>query len=321
MNDYAAINAAYVSVLSHVNPPVRVCVEAPLRADSPVVLEAIAYKQQTEGDCRRHTMHVQGISHWAPANIGPYSQAIRVGDVIYIAGQIALIPGSMQLVEGGIRRHCRLVLRHVDRLIRAMDSNTQIRDVVQGVCYVTNAAYVAEARREWERRTNNAITDYVVVPALPRGALLEWQVWAHRGNSRFEYEETGCVVGDCRVSLRRRWNYENSVAAVVCNVASGSSASNPSLSQTRPREEPLTEAELKAVLEYTLVRLYRGDPQPTSRVCALRALRRVGYGPTSGAIHSALAQLSDYQVVPTILPVCQLNHPNIFLSLWALRHQ
>ncbi|KAG8279100.1 diphthine--ammonia ligase [Homalodisca vitripennis] len=45
----------------------------------------------------------------------------------------------------------------------------------EGVCYVTNAAYVAEARREWERRTNNAITDYVVVPALPRGALLEWQ--------------------------------------------------------------------------------------------------------------------------------------------------
>ncbi|KAG8279099.1 diphthine--ammonia ligase [Homalodisca vitripennis] len=105
------------------------------------------------------------------------------------------------------------------------------------------------------------------------------------------------------------------------NEANSSSASNPSLSQTRPREEPLTEAELKAVLEYTLVRLYRGDPQPTSRVCALRALRRVGYGPTSGAIHSALAQLSDYQVVPTILPVCQLNHPNIFLSLWALRHQ
>lgn len=47
---------------------------------------------------------------------------------------------------------------------------------VQGVCYVTNPAYIAEARRQWERRTNNAITDYVVVSGLPRGALLEWQV-------------------------------------------------------------------------------------------------------------------------------------------------
>lgn len=59
------------------------------------------YKQRGESDSRRHTMHVQTVSHWAPANIGPYSQAVRVGDVIYVAGQIALVPGSMQLVEGG----------------------------------------------------------------------------------------------------------------------------------------------------------------------------------------------------------------------------
>lgn len=39
MSDYAAMNAAYVSVLSHVNPPVRVCVQAPLDEATPVVLE------------------------------------------------------------------------------------------------------------------------------------------------------------------------------------------------------------------------------------------------------------------------------------------
>ncbi|XP_054259773.1 uncharacterized protein LOC128984473 isoform X2 [Macrosteles quadrilineatus] len=256
MADYAAVNAAYVGVLSHVNPPVRVCVEAPLPPECPIVLEATAHRR---AEVARHTMHVQTISHWAPANIGPYSQAVRIGDVIYVAGQIALVPGSMQLVQGGIRRHSRLVLRHVDRVIRAMDPNTQIRDVVQGVCYVTNAAYIAEARREWERRTNNAITDYVVVPALPRGALLEWQVWAHRSNARFEYEETGCVIGDCRVSLRRRWNYDNTVAAVVCNVSSGSSASNPTLGNSpTAREEPLSESDLREVLGYCLLRLHRG---------------------------------------------------------------
>lgn len=81
MADYAAINAAYISVLSHVNPPVRVCVEVPLSAANPVVLEAIAYRPFHESDSRKHTMHVQTISHWAPANIGPYSQGIRVSTV------------------------------------------------------------------------------------------------------------------------------------------------------------------------------------------------------------------------------------------------
>jgi len=57
---------------------------------------------------------------------------------------------------------------------------------LQGVCYVTHPSYIPEARREWEKRTNNSIVDYAVVPRLPKDALLEWQVWAHIGNSRFE---------------------------------------------------------------------------------------------------------------------------------------
>lgn len=76
-------------------------------------------------------MHVQSVSHWAPANIGPYSQAVRVGDLIHLAGQIGLVPGSMQMVEGGIKRQCQLALRHVGRLLKAMDPNVNLRDVVQ----------------------------------------------------------------------------------------------------------------------------------------------------------------------------------------------
>jgi diphthine-ammonia ligase len=58
-----------------------------------------------------------------------------VGDIIYVAGQIALVPGTMQLVEGGVRKQCRLALRHVGRIVKAMDTNTQLRDVVQ-VCLI-----------------------------------------------------------------------------------------------------------------------------------------------------------------------------------------
>lgn len=80
MSNYISINEVYTSCLSKTNPPVRVCVECPLNVH--VVLDAIAYKETQDcGDKKvhkRHTMHVQSISHWAPANIGPYSQAVRV---------------------------------------------------------------------------------------------------------------------------------------------------------------------------------------------------------------------------------------------------
>lgn len=79
----------------------------------------------------RHTVHVQSRSHWAPANIGPYSQAVRVGDIIKLAGQIGLIPGNLEMVSGGIKAQCRLTLRHIGRLLKAVDNNINLRDVVQ----------------------------------------------------------------------------------------------------------------------------------------------------------------------------------------------
>ena len=46
------------------------------------------------GSKERSCLHVQGISHWAPSNIGPYSQAVRAGSLVHVSGQIALVPGT-----------------------------------------------------------------------------------------------------------------------------------------------------------------------------------------------------------------------------------
>lgn len=85
MRHYTAINSEYLKLFRGSNPPVRICVQAPLPPSTPVLLEALGYRmspqqsdEQTNHSCKRHTMHVQGVSHWAPANIGPYSQAVRV---------------------------------------------------------------------------------------------------------------------------------------------------------------------------------------------------------------------------------------------------
>lgn len=88
--EYPVLNSIYLQSFGFHNPPTRVCVECPLPDDCHVVMEAIAYRApathsgddseetQTLLNGRRNTMHVQGISHWAPANIGPYSQSTRV---------------------------------------------------------------------------------------------------------------------------------------------------------------------------------------------------------------------------------------------------
>ncbi|XP_053668833.1 uncharacterized protein LOC128719235 [Anopheles marshallii] len=235
MSEYSFINEIYSTVFAFANPPTRVCVECPLPADCAVVLEAVAFNpvsNASELEHNRQTMHVQGISHWAPANIGTYSQSTKVGHITYISGQIALVPGSMTIIEGGIKQQCKLTLRHLSRIAKAMNAQGgQLRDVVQGICFVTHPSYIYEARRQWERRTANAIIDYIVVPALPRGALVEWQVWAHSHNDKFDYEETGCSIGEYSISIRRRWNYENNCASIVCYVSTGLATSTTKLTE------------------------------------------------------------------------------------------
>lgn len=99
LSNYATINEAYVSRLSKLNPPVRVCTEIPCNVH--VLLDALAYKKVSDGSDKkvhkRHTMHVQSISHWAPANIGPYSQAVRVS-----TAQSELCPVDLAIDNGKI---------------------------------------------------------------------------------------------------------------------------------------------------------------------------------------------------------------------------
>ncbi|CAL4075709.1 unnamed protein product, partial [Meganyctiphanes norvegica] len=197
MNEYAALNSQYIKHFGH-NPPVRVCTQVPLPGATKIQLDVTGWKEshvteeENEEECskiypkRRITMHVQGISHWAPANIGPYSQAVKVGSVIVLAGMIGLVPGTMKMVEGGIDMQARLTLRHVSRVITAVAPTVDIRAVVQGVCFLTRLEDVGIARRTMARHSESQMSTYVVVPALPRGAMIEWQTWACIENERFE---------------------------------------------------------------------------------------------------------------------------------------
>lgn len=91
MTEFLNMNAQYASIMCRISPPVRICVEIPLSESTPILMDVVAYKPQSKSSSNsnlpsvtRHTMHVQSISHWAPANIGPYSQAIRVNILFFI---------------------------------------------------------------------------------------------------------------------------------------------------------------------------------------------------------------------------------------------
>ena len=74
----------------------------------------------------------------APAAIGPYSQAIRVGNFIYTSGQIPLDPVTGKLVEGDIKAQTRQVLTNVKAILEA--AGTSLANVVKTTVFLKNMA-------------------------------------------------------------------------------------------------------------------------------------------------------------------------------------
>ena len=107
MADFAAVNKAYGSYFTEPDPPARVTIACAdvLPVGSQVMLSVTLLPPEARH--QKKGLHVQSRSYWAPANIGPYSQAISVpsataeeqesAELVYVSGQIPLIPATMEL--------------------------------------------------------------------------------------------------------------------------------------------------------------------------------------------------------------------------------
>ncbi|KAF5289904.1 hypothetical protein FQR65_LT11715 [Abscondita terminalis] len=313
MSQFSALNRIYVEVFKHLNPPSRACVEVPLPKDCPIILEVLSWKRSTtdgRGDIQveRNTMHVQSISHWAPANIGPYSQAVRIGEVIHVAGQIGLVPGSMELVKGGIAAQSQVAIRHIGRIINAMESTANLRHVVQAICYVNDKRLIDVARKCWEFKTSNAIVNYVVVTALPKSALIEWHVWAHLYNSSFEYEETGKAVEDWSVFIYRRCYYDSNVSAVLSYIDT---------LQDRNVELPLEV--LREIFSYVMNKLQSGLEDNETSICNLKIFYTVRNVVITNLIQVLDELRKNYSIVYVLIPVIGLRTERTLLSISGMR--
>ncbi len=109
----------------------------------------------------------------APEAIGTYSQAVKVGDTVYLSGQIPLVPSTMEMIEGGFEAQVEQVFKNLAAVCEAADSSLQ--DIVKLNIFLIDLGHFATV--------NEIMAKYFTPPyparaavgvaSLPRGAQVE----------------------------------------------------------------------------------------------------------------------------------------------------
>jgi len=109
----------------------------------------------------------------APGAIGPYSQAVKLGNLLFTAGQIPLDPATGQIVAGDIKAQTERVMQNVVAILEA--AGTSIDNVVKTTCFLTDLGDFAAFNEVYARYmgSNRPARSTIQVAALPAGALVE----------------------------------------------------------------------------------------------------------------------------------------------------
>jgi len=112
-------------------------------------------------------------SDMAPKAIGPYSQAIEVGNHLYLAGQIAIDPQTSQFVEGGVEEQTKQVLSNIGAVLS--EAGYDFNDVVQTQIFLLDMNDYATVNEIYASYFNEAPPARAVVQVerLPKDALIE----------------------------------------------------------------------------------------------------------------------------------------------------
>ena len=113
----------------------------------------------------------------APAAIGPYSQAIVAGNLVFTSGQIPLNPATGQLEGSDITKQAHRVCKNLEAVLSA--SGASLKSAVKTVCYLSNMADFAAFNEVYAQYfTEKPARSCVAVKELPKGALVEVEVVA-----------------------------------------------------------------------------------------------------------------------------------------------
>ena len=116
----------------------------------------------------------------APAAIGPYSQAIQVGNLIYTSGQIPIDPATGQFVEGGIKEQTRQSLSNIQAILQ--EAGSTMASVVKTTVFMADMADFADMNSIYAEFFTEPYParSAVAVKTLPKNALVEIEVVAEK---------------------------------------------------------------------------------------------------------------------------------------------
>src|SRR5688572_32664503 len=115
----------------------------------------------------------------SPAAVGPYNHAVRLGDLLFCAGQIPIDPANGNLIAGDIKAQTERVLQNVKAILD--DQQLTFANVVKSTVFMTNLADFAAMNEVYAKYSTSEFParSTIQVAALPKSANVEIEVVAH----------------------------------------------------------------------------------------------------------------------------------------------
>lgn len=110
----------------------------------------------------------------APAPIGPYNQGVKVGNTLYISGQIPLIPSTMELFSGTIKEETQLVMEHLQAILEA--AQMSFEHVVKSSIFLDDMNNFGEVNQVYGAYFDNDTAparETIAVKTLPKSVRIE----------------------------------------------------------------------------------------------------------------------------------------------------
>ncbi len=115
----------------------------------------------------------------APKAVGPYSQAVRMGEFLFCSGQISIDPKTQEVFTGDIKKQTEMVLSNVEAVLKASDLN--FSHIIKTTIFLTSMADFAVVNEVYGQKFSNnpPARSTVAVAGLPKGVNVEIEVVAH----------------------------------------------------------------------------------------------------------------------------------------------
>jgi 2-iminobutanoate/2-iminopropanoate deaminase len=109
----------------------------------------------------------------APVAIGPYSQAVEANGILFISGQIPIVPETGKIIEGGIKEQTQQVFRNIGAILD--EAGYEFKDIVKSTCLINDMADFKAMNEVYSGYfpDNKPARAAYAVKDLPMGALIE----------------------------------------------------------------------------------------------------------------------------------------------------